>query len=64
MKRDAADARGNNDIDIEVVERQTEKGVWSVEVIDHTDGGAIYLTKFHGACSRARATQYAEWLRT
>ena len=49
------------EIDARVLERKTEPGVWSVEIIDYQNEGSIYLTNFYGPDSEKRAKDYVRW---
>ena len=47
------------DMQVEVVERRDTPGAWSVEAINITGDGEVYLAVFSGPAANARASEYA-----
>lgn len=48
----------SNELEVEVVERRDTPGVWSVEGINNSGDGEIYLATFYGPNSEVRAREY------
>jgi hypothetical protein len=48
-------------LEVSVVERNDQPGVWTVEAIDMAGDGDIYQALFHGPEARERAQEYARF---
>lgn len=48
-------------IDVSVVERTDQRGVWSVEAIADDEDGSVYQAHFHGPAAEERAREYASF---
>jgi hypothetical protein len=48
-------------LEVSVVERNDQPGVWTVEAIDIAGDGDIYQTLFVGPEARERASEYAQF---
>jgi hypothetical protein len=57
QKRD----KGPAGLDVSVVERKDEPGVWTVEAIDMANDGEIYQALFVGLDAEKRAREYARF---
>jgi hypothetical protein len=51
----------NAGLEVAVVERNDEPGVWTVEAIDMAGDGNIYQAFFRGPEARERAQEYARF---
>lgn len=51
----------NVGLEVAVVERNDEPGVWTVEAIDMAGEGAIFQVFFRGPEARERAQEYARF---
>ncbi len=48
-------------LDVSVVQRRNEAGVWSVEAIADDEDGSVYQAHFHGPNAEDRAREYASF---
>ncbi len=53
--------KNNAGLEVAVVERNDQPGVWTVEAIDTAADGDIYQAFFHGPEARERAQEYARF---
>jgi hypothetical protein len=53
--------KSSDDLQVSVVERNGQPGVWSVEAIDMADDGDVYQAIFHGPEAEKRAREYARF---
>ena len=53
------DDKDHAGLEVSVIERKGEPGVWTVEAIDVIGDGSIYQAIFAGPQAQERATEYA-----
>jgi hypothetical protein len=61
MQPNLAKKDQDSGLDVSVVERKDQPGVWTVEAIDIAGDGDIYQALFIGRDARERASEYAQF---